>query len=65
MEVDLDQALGTYDLAGDAWGFDDRITLYIGDGNDCGSLAVGESLVYDDKRYTLENNRGTLALKIS
>ena len=65
MEVGLDQALGTYDLAGDASDFDERVTLYIGDGNDCGSLAVGEYLDYNDKRYTLENNNGTLALKIS
>ena len=65
MEVGLDQALGTYDLAGDASDFGERVTLYIGDGNDCGSLAVGEYLDYNDKRYTLENNNGTLALKIS
>ena len=65
MEVGLDQALGTYDLAGDASDFGERVTLYIGEGNDCGSLAVGEYLDYNDKRYTLENNNGTLALKIS
>jgi autotransporter passenger strand-loop-strand repeat protein len=65
MEVGLDQALGTYDLAGDASDFGERVTLYIGDGNDCGSLAVGEYLDYNSKRYTLENNNGTLALKVS
>ena len=64
MEVDADQ-VGTFRLAAGASAFNDRITLYVEDGVDCGSLAVGESLDYNGKRYSLENSNGTLALKIS
>ena len=65
MEVDADQASGYYILANGATYFNDRITLYVEDGNDCGSLACGESLDYDGKRYSLTNNSGILALHIS
>ena len=65
VEVDLAQALGTYDLADGASAFGERVTLYVGEGNDCGTLAAGEYLDYNGRRYALENNNGTLALKIS
>ena len=64
-ETDLAQALGTYDLADGASAFGERVTLYVGEGNDCGTLAAGEYLDYNGRRYALENNNGTLALKIS
>ena len=64
MEVDADQ-VGTFRLAAGAASFNDRITLYVEDGVDCGSLAVGESLDYNGKKYTLANDAGILALRIS
>ena len=65
MEVDSDQALGTYDLAGGAANFSGEITLYVEEGNDCGALSVGETISYNGRNYTLQNNNGTLALNIA
>ena len=61
MEVDADQ-VGTFQLASGASSFNSRITLYVEDGVDCGSLAVGESLDYNGRKYTLSNDAGILAL---
>ena len=63
--VDVDQAPGTYKIAAGASAFNDRITLYVEEGVDCGSLAVGEALDYAGRRYTLVRNDGVLALNIS
>ena len=65
MEVDVDQAPGTYKITAGASAFNDRITLYVEEGVDCGSLAVGEALDYAGRRYTLVRNDGVLALNIS
>ena len=66
VEVNDDQALGTYALAGNAFGFRGEISLYVGDGNDTHKkLSIGGSADYSDKRYELQMQSGELALKIS
>ena len=65
IEIDPMQESGTYYLASNAWDFDSRVSLYIGDGVDCGSIGVGETLEYEGKSYTLRNTRGTLTFRIS
>ena len=65
VEVAEDQAAGTYNLAGGADNFSGGVTLYVGDGFDCGTLAVGATINHNGFDYTLNKNGGTLVLQIS
>ena len=65
MTKSADQTVGTYQLAGGANGFSGSLALYVGDGNDCGSLSVGSCLDYNGKQYCLERTNGVLALRIA
>jgi hypothetical protein len=65
VEVETDQAAGTYQLAGGAGNFTGTLALYVGNANGCGDLSLDTSLDYAGKQYTLLNSNGVLALKIA
>jgi hypothetical protein len=65
VEVETDQAAGIYQLAGGAEHFTGSLSLYIGNGNDCGMISVDTALDHGGKHYSLLKNNGILSLQIT
>ena len=64
LTVDGTQTNGTYNLANNAAGFDEAITIRSAAGEDYGAISCGNTLNIDGVDYTLNNFAGYLTLSI-